>query len=219
MVPQVGEIGLLFWGINSYSFQPRSMKLCTHIEIVHLPLWKCLREFFPFSDLGTQSFSIQLQQNYQLSMCQCGKMLRQAQQLWLHMLRLYHVTSAVALVDLQVWYNATSDVALVDLLRCYHVTSDVALVDLLLWYYVMSGVALVDILLWYHVINNVVPEWLNVQLTDISLSPKRCGCGPGFVNCQIKVITKLPNSEQSYKAKVKTHNYINRQNQSTTGKL
>jgi hypothetical protein len=36
---------------------------------------------------------------------------------------------------------------------------------------------------------------------------------------QIKVITKLPNSEQSYKGKVQTHNYINRQNQSTTGKL
>ena len=34
----------------------------------------------------------------------------------------------------------------------------------------------------------------------------------------IRVITKLPNSEQSYKGKVKTHNYINRQNQSTTGK-
>jgi hypothetical protein len=34
-----------------------------------------------------------------------------------------------------------------------------------------------------------------------------------------KVITQLPNSEQSYKGKVKTHNYINRQNQSTTGKL
>ena len=32
----------------------------------------------------------------------------------------------------------------------------------------------------------------------------------------IKVITKLPNSEQSYKGKVQTHNYINRQNQSTT---
>ena len=31
--------------------------------------------------------------------------------------------------------------------------------------------------------------------------------------------TKLPNSEQSYKGKVKTHNYINRQNQSITGKL
>ena len=35
----------------------------------------------------------------------------------------------------------------------------------------------------------------------------------------IKVITKLPNSEQSYKGKVQTHKYINRQNQSTTGKL
>ena len=32
----------------------------------------------------------------------------------------------------------------------------------------------------------------------------------------IRVITKLPNSEQSYKGKVKTHNYINRKNQSTT---
>jgi hypothetical protein len=42
----------------------------------------------------------------------------------------------------------------------------------------------------------------------------------GFtITCEIKVITKLPNSEQSYKGKVKTHNYINRQNQSTTGKL
>ena len=28
---------------------------------------------------------------------------------------------------------------------------------------------------------------------------------------EIKVITKLPNSEQSYKGKVQTHNYINRQ--------
>jgi hypothetical protein len=35
----------------------------------------------------------------------------------------------------------------------------------------------------------------------------------------IRVITKLPNSEQSYKGKVKTHKYIHRQNQSTTGKL
>ena len=40
-----------------------------------------------------------------------------------------------------------------------------------------------------------------------------------FFIWSIKVITKLPNSEQSYKGKVKTHNYINRQNQSTTGKL
>jgi hypothetical protein len=36
---------------------------------------------------------------------------------------------------------------------------------------------------------------------------------------EIRVITKLPNSEQSYKGKVKTHNYINRQNQSTTTDL
>jgi hypothetical protein len=35
----------------------------------------------------------------------------------------------------------------------------------------------------------------------------------------IRVITKLPNSEKSYKGKVKTHKYTNRQNQSTTGKL
>ena len=43
--------------------------------------------------------------------------------------------------------------------------------------------------------------------------------GQFFIGGEIKVITKLPNSEQSYKGKVKTHNYINRQNQSTTGKL
>jgi hypothetical protein len=36
---------------------------------------------------------------------------------------------------------------------------------------------------------------------------------------QVRAITKLPNSEQSAKGKVKTHKYINRQNQSTTGKL
>ena len=41
----------------------------------------------------------------------------------------------------------------------------------------------------------------------------------GMSNMYIRVITKLPTSEQSYKGKVKTHNYINRQNQSTTGKL
>ena len=41
---------------------------------------------------------------------------------------------------------------------------------------------------------------------------------PFFLALSIKVITKLPNSEQSYKGKVKTHNYINRQNQSTSRK-
>ena len=40
-----------------------------------------------------------------------------------------------------------------------------------------------------------------------------------YFRTDITVITKLPNSEQSYKEKVKTHKYINRQNQSTTGKL
>ena len=35
----------------------------------------------------------------------------------------------------------------------------------------------------------------------------------------IRVITKLPDSEQSSNGKVKAHKYINRQNQSTTGKL
>jgi hypothetical protein len=33
--------------------------------------------------------------------------------------------------------------------------------------------------------------------------------------CIIRVITKLPNSEQSYKGKVKTHKYINRQKLAT----
>jgi hypothetical protein len=37
----------------------------------------------------------------------------------------------------------------------------------------------------------------------------------GIALFKIRVITKLPNSEQSYKGKVKTHKYINRQNQST----
>ena len=44
-------------------------------------------------------------------------------------------------------------------------------------------------------------------------------CKETCVQCFIRVITKLPNPEQSYKGKVKTHKYINRQNQSTTGKL
>ena len=35
----------------------------------------------------------------------------------------------------------------------------------------------------------------------------------------IRVITKLPNTEQSSKGKGKTHKSTNKQNQSTTGKL
>ena len=65
--------------------------------------------------------------------------------------------------------------------------------------------------------------------TQISFLVERCGhesvfymrlaYQPSYIARRIKVITKLPNSEQSYKGKVQTHNYINRQNQSTTGKL
>jgi len=36
------------------------------------------------------------------------------------------------------------------------------------------------------------------------------------MSCEVRVITKLPNSEQSSKGKGKTHKYRNRQNQSTT---
>jgi hypothetical protein len=52
---------------------------------------------------------------------------------------------------------------------------------------------------------------MNSRPIRISMDP--CGIS------KIRVITKLPNSEQSYKGNVKTHKYINRQNQSTTGKL
>ena len=39
------------------------------------------------------------------------------------------------------------------------------------------------------------------------------------VHLSISVITKLPNSEQSYKGKFKTNKYINRQNQSNCTEL
>ena len=44
-------------------------------------------------------------------------------------------------------------------------------------------------------------------------------CNIYIFSVHIRVITKLPNTDQSYKGKVKTHKSINRQNQSTTGKL
>ena len=53
------------------------------------------------------------------------------------------------------------------------------------------------------------PDIVSVQFKQKCLS---------ITSVKIRVITKLPNSEQSYKGKVKTHKYINRQNQSTTGK-
>ena len=69
-----------------------------------------------------------------------------------------------------------------------------------------------------------VISWLSVLLVEETEVPGKHH-RPAASHCQtlshkwIKVITKLRNSEQSYKGKVKTHNYINRQNQSTTGKL
>ena len=67
--------------------------------------------------------------------------------------------------------------------------------------------------------NNIsVILWRLVLLMEKTRVPGE-NHGPVANHWQIKVITKLPNSEQSYKGKVKTHNYINRQNQSTTGKL
>ena len=59
----------------------------------------------------------------------------------------------------------------------------------------------------------------NKDLNDIFFYTKYSKFRRIFQLYQIRVITKLPNSEQSYKGKLKTHKYINRQNQSTTGKL
>jgi hypothetical protein len=59
----------------------------------------------------------------------------------------------------------------------------------------------------------------NKDLNDIFFFTKYSKFRRIFQLYQLRVITKLPNSEQSYKGKLKTHKYINRQNQSTTGKL
>jgi hypothetical protein len=58
-----------------------------------------------------------------------------------------------------------------------------------------------------------------IETLSVNEARNHSSISPSGNYLQIKVITKLPNSEQSYKGKVKTHNYINRQNQSTTGKL
>jgi hypothetical protein len=68
---------------------------------------------------------------------------------------------------------------------------------------------------------------LNATFNNISVISRRSillveetgGSGENHRPVESQVITKLPNPEQSYKGKVKSHNYINRQNQSTTGKL
>ena len=60
---------------------------------------------------------------------------------------------------------------------------------------------------------------ISSQTSTRRICIKLCQIDTGIIILKIRVITKLPNSEQSYKGKVKTHKYINRQNQSTTGKL
>jgi hypothetical protein len=59
-------------------------------------------------------------------------------------------------------------------------------------------------------------ESKDINLASLLMHNYEC---PQKLSISIKVITKLPNSKQSYKGKVKTHNYINRQNQSTTESL
>ena len=62
-------------------------------------------------------------------------------------------------------------------------------------------------------------HYCNIWKLKVNISKTKIVVFSKTKSNQIRVITKLPNSEQSYKGKVKTHNYINRQNQSTTGKL
>jgi hypothetical protein len=59
---------------------------------------------------------------------------------------------------------------------------------------------------------------LHVSVPDECYS-RKAPCLLIHISTLIRVITKLPSSEQSSKGKVKTHKYINRQNQSTTGRL
>ena len=83
-------------------------------------------------------------------------------------------------------------------------------------------------IIWIGLITNSSFKYLNIWKRNINkhivwytilLIRKKWwyqGVVRGFYS--IRVITKLPNSEQSSKGKVKTHQHINRQNQSTTGK-
>jgi hypothetical protein len=64
-------------------------------------------------------------------------------------------------------------------------------------------------------------QWFKYNISYSSVHPEQPNQSEFLLDLHIhvviEVITKLPNSEQSYKGKVKIHNYINRQNQSTTG--
>jgi hypothetical protein len=59
------------------------------------------------------------------------------------------------------------------------------------------------------------------RLTLLEFISICCSMYAGFTKFEYvpKIITKLSNSKQSNKGKVKTHKNTNRQNQSTTGKL
>ena len=67
--------------------------------------------------------------------------------------------------------------------------------------------------------NCISEKWLKLVIKNNLIDQFKQIWNSSIETSLIRVITKLPNSEQSYKGKVKTHNYINRQNQSTTGKL
>ena len=54
-----------------------------------------------------------------------------------------------------------------------------------------------------YIVHNISPITMSVYITSLVL---QCLF---YTKLSIRVITKLPNSEQSYKGKVKTHKYIN----------
>jgi hypothetical protein len=55
----------------------------------------------------------------------------------------------------------------------------------------------------FDIVHNISPITMSVYITSLVL---QCLF---YTKLSIRVITKLPNSEQSYKGKVKTHKYIN----------
>jgi hypothetical protein len=68
----------------------------------------------------------------------------------------------------------------------------------------------------YHTVGTIPNS--NIKIVEKGKIDTKDSQYNGHQNKDIRVITKLPNSQQSYKGKVKTHKYINRQNQSTAGK-
>ena len=64
--------------------------------------------------------------------------------------------------------------------------------------------------IFYNPVKTPVVDFTKSCKSKIS---RKCEFQP-INSLEIRVITTLPNSEQSYKGKVKTHNYTNRQNQS-----